>query len=208
MRLSRRDQKQLAQRLRVRRATLGLRPVNDSSLKGLQHHVSRLNPKRRLRCKLFRTALKSGGIHLEMKRDDDAPPGSQCKFEPCAPAKSQSKLAITNLPSEFAQGGFLFFNPEGGTPLELLDQICHRTGAGQTNEKVDTCRQIGEIVCDIWRWRSRSGVGPTAKAKQVNFPARHNRQRRKRSSPDLFVGFCKTALHVHQNLGQRLRHGL
>jgi len=64
------------------RATLGKCPVNDSSLKGLHHHVSRLNPTRRLRRELFRTALKSGEVHLEKKHDDDAPPGAQCKFEP------------------------------------------------------------------------------------------------------------------------------
>src|SRR5690349_623524 len=51
--------------------------------------------------------------------------------------KADRKHTITILPSELAQCGFFFFNPEGGAPFEFLDHIRHRSGAGQAGKKVD-----------------------------------------------------------------------
>jgi len=132
-RLSRRDQKHPAQGWRVRRATLGIYPVNDSSLKGLQHHVSRFNPTRRLRCKLFRNALKSGGIHLQKKHDDDAPPGAQCKFEPFAPAKSQSKTHRNEFQLvENAAQVMMNFDSQGGFSQKRASVLCQKDAMHQT----------------------------------------------------------------------------
>ena len=50
--------------LRVRRATLGMVPVKDSSLKGLQHFLP-FTPTRKRRCKLFRPPTR-GASHAEL----------------------------------------------------------------------------------------------------------------------------------------------